>query len=150
MTGKRVHIEIDWDSGNFHCPACGASLVRIGRRTRTVTPCPHLRYFLVGIADVFEWLAPDLDALRLEVLKGEAPGDAGPGEGEPLMRPSDWDPARCCSDSTVVFCFEEGGMACGPVSCTVEIAIDFKAKVKGPRVSAKAEGKGTKSRRNRR
>lgn len=127
MPGHRVSIESDWDAMDFHCPACGSAVVQQREETRVVEPCAHLRYFWISMVGSFEWLAADIDAARLEALAED--DDADDLAAEEGRAPDDWDAADLCSDSTVVFCFDQTGPGCGPAPYTVEIAIDFNGTV---------------------
>lgn len=124
MTGQRVDLDIDPCSFTFHCPVCGAAILRPEHEP---APCAHCTFVWIDALGEFEesMCTPEILA-RMKVIP---PPDERIDEDE-----FEW--ASCFDkdflgrlpDGTIAFFLSWSGFACGPVSETVVVGIDFVPK----------------------
>ena len=95
----------------LHCPVCGVKLLSPDGEGE----CPHLAYTYFDEVGEFTSVAPHLEEVLSAVLDDE----------EADEHPVDLAATKIQAKSILHLSVETSGMACGPVSSTVYLGIDF-------------------------
>ena len=112
-------VELELTPARFHCPRTGQQIVGPDGPFRA-SPATAFCYVFEG--SDFEYIDPKLEGTWSEVLDSDASPDENEDEDKDLY---DLFLERLQLDGLVIFRITEHGMACGPVSITADIAIDF-------------------------
>lgn len=97
---------------NICCPICGTDTQEVEDESE----CPHLLFSYFDMTSEFLYVRPDI-----EELKEKAESEAEEGDGYPPELLA----GMINSKSAVCFAVTGSGMACGPVSYTSYVAVDF-------------------------
>ena len=127
MTGQRVNIDIDPTSFTFHCPVCGHAILRPEHEP---APCAHCTFVWIdALAEFDEAMCTPEILARMKVIP---PPDERIDEDEfEWVSCFDKEFLVRLPNGTIAFFLSWSGFACGPVSETVVVGIDFVPKPGG-------------------
>jgi hypothetical protein len=127
MTGQRVNIDIDPTSFTFHCPVCGHAILRPEHEP---APCAHCTFVWIdALAEFDEAMCTPEILARMKVIP---PPDERIDEDEfEWVSCFDKEFLGRLPNGTIAFFLSWSGFACGPVSETVVVGIDFVPKPGG-------------------
>ena len=127
MTGQRVNIDIDPTSVTFHCPVCGHAILRPEHEP---APCAHCTFVWIdALAEFDEAMCTPEILARMKVIP---PPDERIDEDEfEWVSCFDKEFLGRLPNGTIAFFLSWSGFACGPVSETVVVGIDFVPKPAG-------------------
>lgn len=122
MPSQRLHIEypIDAPYQDFHCPLCGAALLKANRSDNTA-PCEHVDFLFIEELAEFDYLRPEFREAAVAAgisLSGIDPSDAEEFTGK-LAQLKDGSTSAFFHVTTL------GMSCCRSVAVTVVIGLDF-------------------------
>ena len=111
------HIELDWygDPVSFCCPVCGHAIYG---QDSDETICSHVLFSYLDCAEGLENIRKDVRKNHAELIKKLEDGESEEGEVEDLIAALDY-------SSGVCFTITTSGMACGPCSYTLSVAVEW-------------------------
>lgn len=113
MSDRLISLDLEDGGAPFHCPVCGTQLLNPEEGLRS---CAHLLFAWIDVVGEFdqELTRPEIHELA-EGLDEDGLW-ASPCEDEFLEK---------LPRNSVAFAFTEHGIACGPISNTVVIGVQF-------------------------
>lgn len=127
MTGQRIDIDIDPSAFTFHCPVCGHVILRPEHEP---APCAHCTFVWIdALAEFDEAMCTPEILARMRVLP--PPDERFDEDGFEWVSCFAAEFLGRLPNGTIAFFLSWSGIACGPVSETVVIGIDFVPKQGG-------------------
>lgn len=109
----RIEQPFGTESPNVHCPICGKTTIDYD----SDAVCEHLAFIYVSEGGAFIYTSKDFQKrTRLEDIEGYSSDDL-----ESLIYDADY------KNELLVLEITHGGMACGPVWCTIVFGFDYGA-----------------------
>ena len=109
-----VDIDFGGEFEPFFCPFCGHRIINPETIEAGSTPCQHVEFIYVDVAGEFDFVKTQLHP-TVEKLMNDPEGDTwGILDSGNLKK---------MPDDMVIFGLTTSGMACGPVSSTVSVAL---------------------------
>jgi hypothetical protein len=122
---------LEWwgDPVGLYCPACGRPIYALdwhGDEDVDFAPpkCPHVRF---SYTEGFDYVAEDLVTLSEEVEAEVERLEESDDEGAEDIHPAELMLQKIASNSLLAMQITTCGVACGPVSNTIRVVLDFLA-----------------------
>lgn len=122
--------KLEWwgDPSSLYCPACGRPIYVMDWDDDSVDPdppkCPHVRFLY---SEEFDHVADDLVALSREVEAEIERREESDDEDVEEIHAAELMLQKIASDSLLAYEITTCGVACGPVSFSTWLVIDFLA-----------------------
>jgi len=107
-------VSLELDGFNFYCPVTGIRILGEGAHQTS----PAVAFTYIDEVGELQDLSPELQEIRDRVVQESGPDDSAWDRYQKFV-------ALISDDSIVCFEITVCGMACGPVSSTVRIAINM-------------------------
>lgn len=113
MSERLISIDFEEGGAPFHCPVCGTQLVVPDEELRS---CPHLLFAWIDVVGDFEeeLTRPEIRTLAESLDEDEV--GVSPYEDAFLNK---------LPRNSLAFALTEHGIACGPVSTTLVVGVQF-------------------------
>ena len=114
MTFPAINLEYSGMPADVYCPVCGQALYT---QKEDATSCEHVVFSYLPDIGEFDYVASYLEA-QVDSIMEQAEDDKDREPVDILLEQL---------DSTSILCFSitTSGVACGPTSSTVYVAVDF-------------------------